>query len=47
MQEGIKKWKVWVKVQAVITLDFDIIESGRTEVLSSEPPIYDLGGKTI
>jgi PleD family two-component response regulator len=28
-------------------LDFDIIESGRTEVLSSEPPIYDLGGKTI
>jgi hypothetical protein len=31
----------------IITLDFDIIESGRTEVLSSEPPIYDLGGKTI
>jgi hypothetical protein len=30
----------------IITLDFDIIESGRTEVLSSEP-IYDLGGKTI
>jgi CheY-like chemotaxis protein len=28
-------------------IDFDIIESGRTEVLSSEPPIYDLGGKTI
>jgi hypothetical protein len=48
MQEGIIKWKVWwVKVSCIITLDFDIIESGRTEVLSSEPPIYDLGGKTI
>jgi hypothetical protein len=49
MQEGIIKMEsvVGKGTSCIITLDFDIIESGRTEVLSSEPPIYDLGGKTI
>jgi PleD family two-component response regulator len=47
MQEGIIKWKVLGGRYKLYILDFDIIESGRTEVLSSEPPIYDLGGKTI
>jgi hypothetical protein len=48
MQEGIIKMEsvVGKGTSCIITLDFDIIES-RTEVLSSEPPIYDLGGKTM
>jgi hypothetical protein len=48
MQEGIIKMEsvVGKGTSCIITLDFDIIESGRTEVLSSDP-IYDLGGKTI
>jgi signal transduction histidine kinase len=39
MQEGIIKMEsvVGKGTSCIITLDFDIIESGRTEVLSSEP----------
>jgi hypothetical protein len=33
-----------VGTSCIITLDFDIIESGELKY-SSEPPIYDLGGK--
>jgi hypothetical protein len=47
MQEGIIKMESVVGKSVKCIIDFDIIESGRTEVLSSEPPIYDLGGKTI
>jgi signal transduction histidine kinase len=49
MQEGIIKMEsvVGKGASCTITLDFDIIESERCEVVSSESPIYDLGGKTI
>lgn len=49
MQEGIIKMEsvVGKGASCTITLDFDIVESERCEVVSSESPIYDLGGKTI
>ncbi|MFB0911171.1 MAG: ATP-binding protein [Flavobacterium sp.] len=49
MQGGIIKMEsvVGKGASCTITLDFDIVESERCEVVSSESPIYDLGGKTI
>jgi CheY-like chemotaxis protein len=49
MQGGVIKMEseVGKGTSCEITIDFDIVESKRSEVVSLEPTIYDLGGKTI
>jgi hypothetical protein len=49
MQEGIIKMEsvVGKGTSCIITLDFDIIESGELKYCLLNLPIYDLGGKTI
>ncbi|PKH67402.1 hybrid sensor histidine kinase/response regulator [Flavobacterium sp. ALD4] len=49
MQGGVIKMESGVGkgTSCEITIDFDIVESQRSEVESSKPAIYDLGGKTI
>jgi len=49
MQDGTIKMesRVGEGTSCEISIDYDIIESKRIEVVSAEPAVYDLGGKTI
>lgn len=49
MQDGTIKMesRVGDGTSCEISIDYDIIESKRIEVVSAEPAVYDLGGKTI